>query len=167
VCVGHASMSVASQDTSTCGRLHFCRLASHYSTASIWEQRHTGMQLSCMEGIRCFRFFLEMFSAFRVKKHAPHCTLPCNAKFDRGVQVKLWDARSGDQITTYHGHQDRVNVVSFHWNGNWLISGSKDATCRLFELRMNRELHRYSAHSKEVNTIAWHPCIETLFASGM
>lgn len=83
------------------------------------------------------------------------------------MQVKLWDARMATQITTYHGHQDRVNVVDFHWNGNWLISGSRDATCKLFELRMNRELHRYSAHSKDVNTIAWHPCVETLFATGV
>jgi polyadenylation factor subunit 2 len=83
------------------------------------------------------------------------------------LQVRLWDARAGIRVTTYHGHQDQVNAVSFHWNSNWLMSGGRDATCRLFELRMNRELQRFQGHKKEVNTIAWHPIQETLFATGV
>jgi polyadenylation factor subunit 2 len=83
------------------------------------------------------------------------------------VQIKLWDARSGTHVSTYHGHQDRVNCVKFHWNGNWLLSGSKDTTCKLFELRMNRELQRFIGHKKEVNTVAWHPCQESVFVSGV
>lgn len=83
-----------------------------------------------------------------------------------GIQVKLWDARSGKQVTTYHGHQDRVNTVRFHWNGNWLISGSRDASCKLFDLRMNREMHTFIGHTKDINSIAWHPCVEQLFVTG-
>jgi WD domain, G-beta repeat len=82
------------------------------------------------------------------------------------VQIKLWDARSGTHVCTYHGHQERVNCVRFSWNGNWLLSGSKDTTCKLFELRMNRELQRFLGHTKEVNTVAWHPLQESLFVTG-
>ena len=82
------------------------------------------------------------------------------------VQIKLWDARSGTHVCTYHGHQERVNCVKFHWNGNWLLSGSKDTTCKLFELRMNRELQRFLGHNKEVSTLAWHPLQESLFVTG-
>lgn len=82
------------------------------------------------------------------------------------MQVKLWDARSGKQVTTYHGHQDRVNVVRFHWNGNWVVSGSRDASCKLFDLRMNREMHTFIGHTKDINSIAWHPCVEQLFVTG-
>jgi WD40 repeat protein len=69
-------------------------------------------------------------------------------------------------VTTYHGHQDRVNVVKFHWNGNWLISGGKDAMCKLYELRMNRELQRFVGHTKDVTSIVWHPSQELYFTTG-
>jgi WD domain, G-beta repeat len=82
------------------------------------------------------------------------------------MQVKLWDARSGVHVTTYHGHQDRVNVVKFHWNGNWLLSGGKDAVCKLFELRMNRELQRFVGHTKDITSVVWHPSQEALFSTG-
>jgi polyadenylation factor subunit 2 len=82
------------------------------------------------------------------------------------LQIKLWDARSAQHVTTYHGHRDRVSDVSFNANGNWLLSASRDSSCKLFELRMNRELKTFRGHSKEVTRIAWHPQQESYFVSG-
>ena len=55
--------------------------------------------------------------------------------------------------------------VKWNKNGNWLLSASKDQIVKLFDVRMMKEIQTYRSHKKEVNTVAWHPSHESLFAS--
>jgi len=64
-----------------------------------------------------------------------------------------------------HGHKNNILDVKWNKNGNWLLSASKDQIVKLFDIRMMKEIQTYRSHKKEVNTVAWHPSHESLFAS--
>jgi WD40 repeat protein len=55
-----------------------------------------------------------------------------SASFDR--TVKLWDAQTGQLITTFEGHTEPVNGVSFSSDGQHLASSSHDKTIRIWAL---------------------------------
>ncbi|GBP67670.1 Guanine nucleotide-binding protein subunit beta-5 [Eumeta japonica] len=52
----------------------------------------------------------------------------------------VWDMRSGAPVQTFEGHESDVNAVRYHPSGDSLASGSDDGSCRLFDLRADREL---------------------------
>lgn len=56
----------------------------------------------------------------------------------------LWDMRTGDYVQYFEGHASDINSVKFHPSGDAIATGSDDATCRLFDLRADREVAQYS-----------------------
>jgi guanine nucleotide-binding protein G(I)/G(S)/G(T) subunit beta-1 len=58
--------------------------------------------------------------------------------------ARLWDIKSGKCIQTFEGHDADINSVHFFPNGNAFGTGSDDSTCRLFDIRADRELQVYS-----------------------
>lgn len=62
----------------------------------------------------------------------------CDAK------AKLWDLRTGKCTQTFEGHESDINAVHFFPNGNAFGTGSDDASCRLFDIRADRELQSYT-----------------------
>ncbi|XP_018050899.1 PREDICTED: guanine nucleotide-binding protein subunit beta-5 [Atta colombica] len=61
--------------------------------------------------------------------------------------VLIWDMRSGQCVQSFEGHQSDVNSVRFHPSGDAVATGSDDATCRLFDLRADREVAVYAKES--------------------
>ena len=61
--------------------------------------------------------------------------------------AKLWDIRSGKCVQTFAGHETDINAVQFFPNGDAFGTGSDDASCRLFDLRADRELQQYASDS--------------------
>jgi len=57
---------------------------------------------------------------------------------------KLWDVRLGKCVQTFHGHESDINAVTFFPNGMAFGTGSDDASCRLFDIRADRELMNYT-----------------------
>jgi len=57
--------------------------------------------------------------------------------------AKVWDLRVSKCVQTFHGHDSDINAVQFFPNGNAFGTGSDDASCRLFDLRADRELNQY------------------------
>ncbi|KAK9883973.1 hypothetical protein WA026_004909 [Henosepilachna vigintioctopunctata] len=57
--------------------------------------------------------------------------------------VLIWDMRSGQCVQSFEGHDSDVNAVKFHPSGDAVGTGSDDATCRLFDLRADREIGMY------------------------
>jgi WD40 repeat protein len=52
-------------------------------------------------------------------------------------------------------------------NGSWLLTASKDQTCRLFDLRrVDQCVLELVGQAKDVSALAWHPTHERLVASG-
>lgn len=58
--------------------------------------------------------------------------------------AKLWDIRQGGCVSTFSGHETDINAVSFFPNGMAFGTGSDDASCRLFDLRADRELASFT-----------------------
>jgi len=61
--------------------------------------------------------------------------------------AKLWDMRNGKCVQTFPGHDSDINAVSFFPNGMAFGTGSDDASCRLFDIRADRDLMKYTHES--------------------
>ncbi|KAF4533312.1 hypothetical protein B566_EDAN004433 [Ephemera danica] len=59
----------------------------------------------------------------------------------------VWDMRTGQCVQAFEGHDSDVNSVKFHPSGDAIATGSDDATCRLFDLRADREVAVYNKES--------------------
>jgi len=60
------------------------------------------------------------------------------------ANAKLWDLRSGKCTQSFLGHESDINAIQFFPNGYAFGSGSDDGTCRLFDIRADRELMQYT-----------------------
>lgn len=64
----------------------------------------------------------------------------------KDTNVKLWDPKNGREIDTINAHNNIINRVRWNpINGNWLLTGSKDALIKIHDLRMygKRELDMF------------------------
>ncbi|XP_040167385.1 guanine nucleotide-binding protein subunit beta-5 isoform X2 [Anopheles arabiensis] len=52
----------------------------------------------------------------------------------------IWDMRSGHVVQSFEGHQSDINSVKFHPSGDAISTGSDDSTCRLFDMRADKEV---------------------------
>jgi hypothetical protein len=57
-------------------------------------------------------------------------------------------------------------ATQWNANGNWVLTASRDQTCKLFDVRMQREMVSFRGHNRDVTHAAWHPMHEDLFVSG-
>lgn len=61
--------------------------------------------------------------------------------------VLVWDIRSGQYVQIFDGNESDVNSVKFHPSGDAFATGSDDSTCRLFDLRADRQVGIYKKDS--------------------
>jgi len=54
--------------------------------------------------------------------------------------AKVWDLTGGKCIQSFSGNEGDVNTVTYFPNGHAFVSGSDDASARLFDIRADREL---------------------------
>lgn len=59
----------------------------------------------------------------------------------------VWDIRTGGYVQTFEGHESDVNAVRFYPSGDAFASASDDATCRLFDLRADRQVAVFKKES--------------------
>ncbi|MCI0458824.1 MAG: hypothetical protein L0Z62_17845, partial [Gemmataceae bacterium] len=78
--------------------------------------------------------------------------------------VKVWDARSGQELLTLKGHTDGVWCVAFSPDGQRLASGSWDSTIsstggavKIWDARSGQELLTLKAHTSDVRSVAFSP----------
>ncbi len=69
--------------------------------------------------------------------------------------VKLWDARTGQELRTLSGHTDTVWSVAFAADGQVLASASDDKTVKLWDTRTGQELRTLSGHTDRVWSVAF------------
>ncbi|KAM4602563.1 guanine nucleotide-binding protein subunit beta-5b [Polymixia lowei] len=62
-------------------------------------------------------------------------------------KANVWDMRSGQNIQSFETHDSDINSVKYYPSGDAFASGSDDATCRLFDLRADREVAIYQKDS--------------------
>lgn len=97
----------------------------------------------------------------------PQKSLIVSGSKDAQQPMKLWDARTGQSLTTVYAHKNTVMSVKWNNNGNWFLTASRDHLIKLFDIRkMKGELQSFKGHKKEATTVAWHPVYEEFFTSG-
>ena len=61
-------------------------------------------------------------------------TAPTNCGAGEDKTVRLWDARTGQEIRKFKGHSEAVTCVAISPDGKSAVSGSADRTLRLWQL---------------------------------
>ncbi len=98
----------------------------------------------------------------------PYKGLVISGSKDSQQPIIMWDVKNAKKITTLHAHKNTCTDLKWNrFNGNWLISSSRDHLCKLFDLRnLKEEVQIFRGHRKDACTLAWHPICEKLFVSG-
>ncbi|PIK51120.1 putative guanine nucleotide-binding protein subunit beta-5 [Apostichopus japonicus] len=73
----------------------------------------------------------------------------CNTFVSGGCdkQALVWDMRTGQCVQSFEGHESDLNAVRFLPSGDAFATASDDASCRLYDLRADREINCYSKES--------------------
>jgi WD40 repeat protein len=79
--------------------------------------------------------------------------------------VRVWDARSGEELAYLGGHQDRVWGIAFAPDGRRIASSSWDRTVRVWDSHTGEELARLRGHKSRAWSVAFSPD-GTVVASG-
>ncbi len=76
--------------------------------------------------------------------------------------VKLWDARTGQNLATLKGHENFVLSVAFAPDGKTLASASWDKTVKLWDARSGQLLNTLKGHENVVRSVSFAPDGKTL-----
>jgi WD40 repeat protein len=71
--------------------------------------------------------------------------------------IRIWDARSGEELAHVGGHQDRVWGVAFAPDGRRVASASWDRTVRVWDTHTGEELVRLRGHKRRAWSVAFSP----------
>ncbi|KAH8108525.1 hypothetical protein DFH11DRAFT_1084988 [Phellopilus nigrolimitatus] len=71
--------------------------------------------------------------------------------------VRIWDAKTGQQLHELSGHSSQVNAVAYSPDAQHIVSGSYDNTVRIWDAKTGQQLHELSGHSSQVNAVAYSP----------
>ena len=59
--------------------------------------------------------------------------------------VSLWDIRTNLCVQTFYGHNNAVNTTRFNLKGNLIVSGDSDGICKVWDIRMVKELFKFDS----------------------
>ncbi|PKA58619.1 Flowering time control protein FY [Apostasia shenzhenica] len=113
-----------------------------------------------------FEMILQTGHGWDVKTVDWHPTKSLLVSGGKDNLVKLWDAKAGRELCSFHGHKNTVLCVKWNQNGNWVLTASKDQIIKLYDIRSMKELESFRGHHKDVTALAWHPFHEEYFVSG-
>ncbi|KAF2147958.1 WD40 repeat-like protein [Myriangium duriaei CBS 260.36] len=71
--------------------------------------------------------------------------------------IRIWNARTGEQIHVLKGHNSRVVAVKFSTDSLSLVSGSWDRTARLWDLTPIEDMGTVEGHTERVNGVKFSP----------
>jgi WD40 repeat protein/serine/threonine protein kinase len=63
----------------------------------------------------------------------------------------------GREVRRFEGHTDRVTSVAFSPDGRYVLSGSDDATVRLWTLKTGKQRRRFKSTAREISAVAFSP----------
>ena len=85
-------------------------------------------------------------------------------------EIKLWDLQN-DTVTTFRGHTDQVNAITFSPNGQWLVSGSDDYTFKVWDVSRRVEIkslqHITGRSMSQIKAVAFSPNGRQLATAGV
>jgi hypothetical protein len=71
--------------------------------------------------------------------------------------VKVWEARTGQELLSLRGHAGPVYSVAFSPDGARLATGSYDRTVKVWDARTGQELLSLRGHTSPVTSVAFTP----------
>jgi WD40 repeat protein len=63
------------------------------------------------------------------------------------IVIKIWNLETGKESLTLRGHTDMIRRLIFDPRGRWLISGSDDASIRVWDFIQGAEIFRFTLNS--------------------
>ena len=87
------------------------------------------------------------------------------AASDSNLEIHVWQATDGKQVTICKGHAESIPSITFSPSGKILISGSSDHAIKLWNVRTGECLKTLRGHTKPLRAIAISPDGKTI-ASG-
>jgi WD40 repeat protein len=76
---------------------------------------------------------------------------------DDDFAVTLWDAKSGQELRSFRGHEARVTALAFSPDGTRLASGGFDRTVKVWDSANGQEFRTFRGHNNWVEALAFSP----------
>ena len=73
--------------------------------------------------------------------------------WNRRIQVRCWDIRSGKSVADLLGHTQTINALAFSENGCYMASGSDDGSVKLWDLRKMANFHTIAGSGAAVKAV--------------
>ena len=140
--------------------------ASGDQTIKVWDAR-TGAERRALTGHKigvqsvCFSPDGKQFASANVQERI---VLREATDFDQfasnnrdpleSAKIKLWDARTGDEIGTLNGYEDVTAGVTFSPDGRWLATADWNAVS-LFDMQNGGDVRRLAGHAGRVLSVAF------------
>ena len=127
-------------------------LAWHYLDACRWDFRG-------WEHDYLFTLFHKNQRMFHGHTDAVNCVAfsPDGERIVSGSNdrtLRMWDARTSQEILTFTGHSGSVLCAVFRRDGTQIVSGSADETLKVWDATTGQELRNLSGHTNFINTVA-------------
>lgn len=71
--------------------------------------------------------------------------------------IKILDAEKDKDLRALTGHTNEILCLAMHPNGNFIASGSKDNTIRIWNINTGKEIKILEGHSDNINYISFSP----------
>ena len=71
--------------------------------------------------------------------------------------IKVWDAKTGQELFTLSGHSELVNGVAYSPDGKRISTASNDGTAKVWDAETGKELLTLTGHTNWVENIAFSP----------
>ncbi|PPR05551.1 hypothetical protein CVT24_003290 [Panaeolus cyanescens] len=93
---------------------------------------------------------------------------PCGRTIASGSPervVRLWDPRTGKRTGKLVGHTDNIRAILISDDSKYLLTGSADASIKLWSLSSQKCLHTFTHHSNSVWSLySDHPQLEVFYS---
>ncbi len=87
--------------------------------------------------------------------YSPDGEFVASASWDRTVRV--WNARTKQNVLTINAHEDRVWSLAYSPNGEWIAAAGPDGTVKIWNARTGCEFRCLRGHTMEVRGLAFSP----------
>jgi WD40 repeat protein len=71
--------------------------------------------------------------------------------------LRVHDARSGRLTATLRGHAAAISTIALAPDGDFIATGGRDCTIRIFDLNRREEVQILAGHKKTVAAISYFP----------
>ncbi|KAF9227880.1 WD40 repeat-like protein [Gyrodon lividus] len=79
--------------------------------------------------------------------------------------IRMWDPRSGKRTGKLVGHTDNIRAILISEDARYLLTGSADASIKLWSLSSQRCLHTFTYHTDSVWSLySTHPSLEVFYS---